>query len=89
MATTTVSGLSEQTKLRVAYATDKVIMHKDLNNQLASASLPKQDNCSQAIKSCYENKIIDSPKKTLCQQVNKLGNKAMHNFDAKLPPKQN
>lgn len=88
MATTIVRGLSEQTKLRVTYATDKVIMHKNLNNKLASASLPKQDNCSQAIKSCYDNKIIDSPQKTMCQQINKLGNQAMHNFNEKLPPKQ-
>lgn len=88
MANTTVRGLSEQTKLRIAYSTEKVIMHKDLNNKLASAGLPKQDNCSQAIKSCYTNKIIDSPTKTTCIQVNKLGNKANHNFIDKLPPKQ-
>lgn len=89
MATTKVRGLSEQTQLRIAYATEKVIMHKDLNNKLASAGLPKQDNCSQAIKSCYENKIIDSAKKTSCVQVNKLGNQAMHNFNDKLPAKHN
>jgi hypothetical protein len=88
MATTKVRGLSEQTQLRIAYATEKVIMHKDLNHKLASKGLPKQDNCSQAIKSCYENKIIDSPKKTSCQQINKMGNQAMHNFNDKLQPKQ-
>lgn len=80
--------MSEQTKLRIEYATDKLIMHKDLNNKLASAGLSKQDNCAQAIKSCYENKLINSCKKTECQQVNKLGNLANHNFNKPLPPKQ-
>lgn len=88
MATSQVRGMSEQTKLRIEYATSKVIMHKDLNNKLASANLTKQDNCSQAIKSCYLNNLINSAKKTSCQEVNKLGNLANHNFDKPLPPKK-
>lgn len=74
-----------QAELRERYVLDQLKMHSTLNKELKAINVQPKANCSVAIKAAYEHGIINTPKVNAYTIINKMGNKAKHEFNEPLP----